>query len=46
MFSLSVLKKKLKKCYEAKKTLQEEISILESRLESIQYVLADLKVQL
>ncbi|KAM5229623.1 prefoldin subunit 4-like [Hipposideros larvatus] len=31
---------------EAKKNLQEEIDVLESRVESIQRVLADLKVQL
>ena len=31
---------------EAKKNLQEEIDALESRVESIQRVLADLKVQL
>ncbi|XP_012518289.1 PREDICTED: prefoldin subunit 4-like [Propithecus coquereli] len=31
---------------EAKKNLQEEIDALESRVESIQWVLADLKVQL
>uniref|UniRef100_A0A8C9QNM4 Prefoldin subunit 4 n=1 Tax=Spermophilus dauricus TaxID=99837 RepID=A0A8C9QNM4_SPEDA len=31
---------------EAKKNLQEELDALESRVESIQWVLADLKVQL
>ncbi|KAK2520621.1 Pfdn4 [Columba guinea] len=31
---------------EAKKSLQEEIEVLESRVESIQRVLSDLKVQL
>uniref|UniRef100_A0A8D2I595 Prefoldin subunit 4 n=1 Tax=Urocitellus parryii TaxID=9999 RepID=A0A8D2I595_UROPR len=31
---------------EAKKNLQEELDALESRVESIQWVLADLKIQL